>query len=102
MAADLLPEVVVELLEARLLVVEALDVDAVEVGRVPGAEVLDVLSGEVDAGGELAFVFLLGRLDEGRGVLLDRGELLGGQLARQEAGRGLVLHIERVFLVMND
>ena len=40
---------------------------------------------------ELAIVLLLGLLDEGRGVGLDGGELLGVQLARQEAWCELVL-----------
>ena len=71
-SADLLPEVVVQLLEADMLVGEELGVDAVEVGRVLSAEVFNIFSGEIDAGGGLAFVLPLGRLDEGRGVLLDR------------------------------
>ena len=95
-ATDFLSEVIVQLLEADMLVVEELGVDTVEVGRVPSAEVLNVLSGEINAGGELALVLLLGRLDEGRCVLLDRRKLLGVQLHRQEAWCILILgHMKR-------
>ena len=91
MASDLLPEVVIQLLEADLLVVEPLGVDSAEVVRLSIGEVLHVVSGEINAGGKLAIVLLLGLLDEGRGVGLDGGELLGVQLARQEAWGVLVL-----------
>ena len=87
MSADLLPQVVVELLEADLLVVEPLGVDSTEVVRLSIGEVLHIVSGEINAGGQLAIVLFFGLLDEDRGVGLDGRELLGGQLARQEAGR---------------
>ena len=96
MASDLLPEVVIQLLEADLLVVEPLGVDSTEVVRLSIGEVLHIVSGEINAGGKLAIVLFLGLLDEGRGVGLDGGELLGVQLARQEAWGVLVFgHVER-------
>ena len=96
MATDLLPEVVVELLEADLLVGQPLCIDAAEVIRFSIGEVLDVVSGEINAGRQLAVVLFLGLLDEGRGVGLDGGELLGVQLPRQEAWCVLVFgHRER-------
>ena len=64
-SADLLPEMIVKLFEADLLVVEPLDVDAGEGIRVSISEVLHIVSGEINAGGQLAIVLLLGLLDEG-------------------------------------
>ena len=98
MAADLLSEVVIELLEALILGGDVLEVDPGE-GLVLGAEIFHELFGEGDTVREPTLVMLLGLVEEVREVLLDVGELLVGQLRRQGAWRVFNLnHSESVCL----
>ena len=84
MAADLLPDVIVELMEACVLASDGIKVDLGE-EFILGGKVFNVLFGEGDAVGELAFVQLLRLVEEVGEVLLDVSELLEVQLRRQGA-----------------
>ena len=97
------PDVVVQLLEARLLVGQGLYIDAGE-SFLSFAKVLDVLTGEVDAGGQLALVFFLGLREEGLEVLLDKAELPVFKLLVQCTLRRVLKlnHMESVFSIKND
>ena len=82
---------IVELLEALMLVVELLRVGAGE-ELVLGAKIINELSGEVDGGWLLALVLLLGLSEEGRDVLLDQRELHFRQWIGHEVRGGLVFN----------